>query len=521
MGINKKFLSKLATVSALFLVACSNQTTSQTTTTSANKDTFTYAISGDATSTNPITTSDRFGLTMTNIIFSPLVHVAGDGTVTNELAESITVSEDGLTVTAKLRKDVKWSDGEAFNADDVVFTYKTKADKKNGNFSKLWVNDQPIEFVKVDDYTVAFKLPSASGAAIANIAEETFIIPEHIYKDVQDFSVNDLGITPVGTGPYVLKEYKRGEHMQFVANEHYFKGKPSIQNLVLRVIPSNDTAKIALQKGEVDAAVVLPADIASLDSNVIATYPYSENRVGYLGLNAHTTELSNVKVRQAIMYALNKTEMNTAAYLSQEYYENPYSFLPPQNKFKTDNVEKYEQDVNKAKALLQEAGVSNLNLKLGYNGSDAPQKLQATLIQQQLAQIGVTVELAGVDSSALAAEIRKPGYTSYHMFLNGYIWGNDPSLYDRMFISTGRNNYFQLKNETLDNLFKAGATELDEAKRKAIYDEAQMELSKSAVIYPIVDNKRVLAVNKRVSGVDLAKLIPIYTFEDISKLSIK
>lgn len=515
----KKIFSKFALISTLFLVACSSQTTQQES--NAPKDTFTYAINGNATSTNPITTSDRYGLTMTNIVFSPLVKVSGDGTVTNVLAESVNVSNDGLTVTIKLRKDVKWSDGEPFTADDVIFTYQNKADKKNGNYATLWVNDKPIQFEKVDDYTVDFKLPEVSGAAVASIAEETYIIPKHIYKDVQDFSVNDLGITPVGTGPYKLVEYKRDEYMSFEANENYFDGKPSIQKVILRITPNADTAKIALQKGEVDAAVVLPSDIASLDSATITTYPYSENRIGYLGMNALTKELSDVKVRQAIMYALNKDEMNIAAYLSSDYYTNPYSFLPPQNKFSSNNVEKYSQNIETAKQLLQEAGVTTLNLKLGYTASDAAQTLQATLIQQQLAKINVNVELAGVDSSALSAELKKAGYTSYHMFLNGYIWGNDPSLYARMFTSDGKNNYFQFKNVTIDKLFKDGASELEEAKRKTIYEQVQQEIAKEAVIYPIVDNKRVLAVNKRISGVEEAKLVPIYTFEDISKLIIK
>ena len=91
--------------------------------------------------------------------------------------------------------------------------------------------------------------------------------------------------------------------------------------MTLRIIESTDTAKVALQKGEVDAAVVLPSDIEDLDESMISVYPYTENRVGYLGLNTHSDALKDVKVRQAVLYALNKNEMNQAAYLSDEYFD--------------------------------------------------------------------------------------------------------------------------------------------------------------------------------------------------------
>lgn len=511
---------------SVFLTACgANKTTANTettqTTSSLNSDTFIYAIDGDPTSTNPITSSDRWGLTYVNMIFSPLVRVNGDGTYENVLADSVSVSEDGLTVTVKLKENLKWSDGESLDADDVVFTYNTKAKKENGNFSDLWINDNQIEFEKIDDLTVNFKLPSVSAAAINNVATLTYIMPEHVYSTVADFSVNELEISPVGSGPYKLKEYKRGEYIAFEANENYYDGIANIKNVIFRIINNADTRKLALQTGEVDASFVLPSEIADLDSSKINTYAYSENRVGYLGLNTATEALKDVKVRQAILYALNKVEMNTAAYISEEYYQLPYSILPPNNAFYTSDVEKYEQNIEKAKELLAEANVSGLTLNLAFNASDTAQTLQATLIQQQLSQIGITVELAGGEGSAIFAELRKEGSTFYNMFLGGYIMGNDPDQYKALFTTGARANYFQYKNDATDKLFEDGAVELDETKRKEIYNNLQNELSKQAFIYPIVDNKKVLAVNNRIENIDAAGLIPIYTMKDMSKLKIK
>lgn len=510
----------------LFLAACgsgsgTNQSTSESTATKTNKSTFTYAIGGNPSSLNPINTSDRWGLTVTNMVFSPLVAIDGEGKTENVLAESVEPAADGKSVTVKLKPAIKWSDGQPLTADDVVFTYTQKAKKENGNADSLWIGDKPIQAVKVDEHTVRFDFPTVSAAAVNNIVTETFIIPEHIYKDVTDFSVSELPQTPVGTGPYKLTEYKRGQYLRFEANDNYFGTKPSIKHVTLQIIESANTAKVALQKGEVDATVVLPADTKDLDKKAVTAHAYSENRIGYLGLNSKTDALKDVKVRQAIFYGLNKDELNKAAYLDKSYYATPYSFLPPANKFATDKVEKYKTNDEKAKKLLAEAGVKELKINLAFTASDPAQSLQATLIQQQLAKIGVTVELQGGDGTAISAEIRKPDTTKYNMFLNGYIMGNDPDQYARLFKSGGASNYFKLTDAKVDNLFTTGVAEMDATKRQAIYNDLQKEIANQAVIYPIVDNKKILAASNHLGNIEAAKLVPIYTFEDMSKLTIK
>ena len=108
-----------------------------------------------------------------------------------------------------------------------------------------------------------------------------------------------------------------------------------------------------LCKREVDAAVVLPSDIEDLDDMQISVYPYTENRIGYLGLNTHSDALQDVKVRQAVLYALNKDELNQAAYLDEDYYATPYSFLPPNNPYVTEDVEKYETNAEKQKSFYK------------------------------------------------------------------------------------------------------------------------------------------------------------------------
>ncbi len=522
---NKKWLAILtiAISGLLLLSACSSTSkkSEEKTASKQEKDTFTYAISSDPSSLNPINVSDRWGLTVANMIYSPLVRVNADGSTTNELAESVEPAKDGLSVTVKLRSDIKWSDGEPLTADDVVFTYEQKVKKENGNADSLWVGDKPIRFEKVDTHTVKFILPSVSSAALNNIATETYIIPKHIFKDVKDFSVSELDPDPVGTGPYKLTKYKRGEYLSFEANDSYYGGKANIKKVVLQIVENTDTTKVALKKGEIDASYVLPSDISELKDSDITTYAYSENRVGYMGLNANSTKLKDQKVRQAIFYAINKDDLNKAAYLSTKYYDNAYSILPPNNPYATEDVEKYKTNTKKAKQLLQEAGVSDLKINLAFTASDDAQSLQATLIQQQLQKVGITVELAGGDGTAIYTELQKADSTKYDLFLGGYIMGNDPDLYSALFKSTGSANYFHYQSEKTDQLFDQGAQELDDAKRKEIYADLQKQIADDAIFYPIVDNKKILAVRNTIGNVKKAGLVPIYTFEDLSKLTIK
>ena len=238
----KKIVNKFVLIGALIVLAggmaaCGKKTnTASSSSTSSQSDVFTYAISGDPSSFNPINVGDRWGLTVTNMVFSPLVRIEGDGTQKFELAESLEASEDGKSLLARLRQDVKWSDGEPFTADDVVFTYTEKAKRENGGADGLWVDDQPIKVVKVNDYEVRFELPTVSAAALNNIATEVYIIPQHVYQDIPDFSVTDLGQDLVGTGPYKLVKNKRGEYLQFEANEHYFREPANIKNVTLRIL---------------------------------------------------------------------------------------------------------------------------------------------------------------------------------------------------------------------------------------------------------------------------------------------
>lgn len=512
-------LAAIVAAAALAITACSPAASTPDATEGAATGSFTYVIASDPSSLNPINVSDRWGLTVTNLVYSPLARVEGDGTVVNELADTIEPAPDGLSVTVTLKEGLLWSDGEPLTAQDVVFTYTQKAVKENGNADLLWIGDQPITATAEDDRTVVFHLPSVSAAALSNIATETYIIPEHVYGDVTDFSTAELDPAAVGSGPYVLDEYERGQYLTFSPNEHYYGPAPEIADLTLRIVSNADTVKTALQTGEADASFATPDQIDELQSAGLDIYPYAEGRVAYLGLNAAT--LTDAKVRQAIFFALNRDDINTAAFLSSDYYENAYTILPPSNAFATEDVEKYEQDTDRSAQLLSEAGADGLSFTLAYAGADPAQTTQATLIQQQLKAVGVTVELAGVEPAAVYAEIEKGADSQYDAFLGGYIMGQDPDAYSLLYRTGASANYFSYSNPATDALFDAGVVELDQAKRADVYADLQAQIAEDAVVFPLADNLKIFAVNARIGGIEEAKLVPIYTFENFGRLTEK
>ncbi|WAJ24315.1 ABC transporter substrate-binding protein [Lacrimispora xylanolytica] len=483
--------------------------------------TFTYAIAGDpGANVNVITTSDRFGLMTIKMIYSPLYMYNADG-INYFLAKSVEPSEDKLTYTVHLRDDVKWSDGEKFTADDVVFTFDAMEKEENAGwaYSQLVYPEGSVKVAKVDDYTVTFTMPVVNAAAEEMISQ-IFIMPKHVYENVTSFENNEVNSKPVGTGPYVMSEYSAGSYVKFTKNENYFLGAPAIDNIVYRIIENENTAKTAIQSGEVDAWIGTPTQVEQMDlkSNNLTVHPYQEGRVGYLMMNSK--RMTDENLRKAVLYAIDKKAIADAIFLDAANYDLPWSFMPPNSEFFTEDVEKYGQDLEKSKEFLAASGNKAPELTLAYSATDSIQSTTAILVQEQLQKVGIKVNLTGVDSTALSQQMKKED-NAYDMYFGGYIMGIDPDTFTSLFESGSGFNYMHYNYPEIDELFSQGRKETDKAKRKEIYTKLQQKIQDTACFYPLYSNKRLLVVSDRVTGIEDAKLVPVYTFEDTSKLKLK
>ena len=319
----------------------------------AEGTTFTYAIGGDTGNTlNPMTADDRYGLMATHLAFSPAYYINPDSSIHFILAESLEPSEDGLTYTMKLKKDLKWSDGEPLTADDIVYTYE-QINKKG---ESMYIDGKPIEVVKEDDRTVVFKLPAVSASVVEMLVAETSVLPKHYFEGRQSFDVNMLEDELVGSGPYKLTKYETGQYLKFEKNPYYANEEAKIDTVILRVIENSDTAALALQNGEI----------------------------------------------------------MLAGYTDDEFFDLSYSFLPASNEYYTDDVEKYEQDLDKAKELTASGPK---DLKLAYIEEDPVQSNQVLAIQAQLKKIGINVELVGMNGAAYMGAAYDNENTDYDIFM--------------------------------------------------------------------------------------------------------
>ena len=475
----------------------------------------TYAIGGDTGNTlNPITADDRWGLMTCHLVYSPAYYINQDGTVDYILAESMEADETGLVYTMKLKDGLLWSDGEALTADDIVYSYES-TNATNGN---LFVDEQPIAVEKIDDLTVQFTLPAVCASAFELLSSEVSIIPKHIFEEKGSFDINMLEETVVGAGPYKLAEYSTGQYLKFTKNENYGGDLANIDTIVFKIIESNDTATLALQNGEIDIWVGAPDMLDPYNGNdAFNITNYSEGRVAYMRVNPGAESMKDKNYREGILRAVNREEIMTAAYTDPSFYELGYSFLPYTNAYYTEDVEKWEQDVEKAKELT--AGGAT-ELKICYVGEDAVQTNMALTIQAELKAIGINLELCGLNQAAYMAAAYDITNTEYDMYLGGYVMGIDPDMYSSLFMTSKRNMMFY-DSDKIDQLFIDGNATLDEAERKAIYNEVQKAVSEEAIFYPFGTNLRTIVTNARVGGLDDAKFAAIYTFGNYAKLTLE
>ncbi|AIM17236.1 ABC transporter substrate-binding protein [Neobacillus sedimentimangrovi] len=515
---NKTFKWLLISLLAIsmFLVGCSSKSNEKTGGKSANggqskKDTLVYGRGGDSTSLDPITTTEGEAFKVTENIFETLVEYGDQDTTINPgLAEKWEVSEDGLTYTFHLRKGVKFHDGTDFNADAVVFNFNRWM---NGNDEKFpyysmfggYKNDEGhvIKEVKaVDEHTVQFVLKRPQAPFLKNLAMSPFGIasPAAVEKYGDDFRSH-----PVGTGPFKFVEWKQNDTITLEKNPDYWKeGLPKLNKIIFRVIPENTARLNALANGEIDVMDGLNnSDEETVKSNPnLQVIERPSMNVGYIGLTTTRKPLDNKLVRQAINHAVDKKAIIDAFYGGKaEAAVNP---MPPSIEGYNDAIEDYPYDLEKAKALLKEAGYENgFEIDLWAMPVARPympeaQKV-AEVIQESLSKIGIKAKIQSVD---WATYLEKATKGEFDMFMLGWTGDNgdaDNFLYTLLDKdSIGSNNYTHYSNDELHEVLIAAQTETDQAKRNELYKKAQEIIKEDAPWVPLVHSTPLLAASKDV-----------------------
>lgn len=435
------------------------------------------------------------------------------------LAESWEVQPDGLTWIVKLRKNVQWHEGYGeFTADDVLFSYNRLKEAKTG--SPFRANLAPIATIeKIDPHTVKFttKDPVPNLPALLVNANKAFIMSHVASEKGIDFRTH-----PIGTGPFQYQTYKPRESFTLKRNDKYWAGRPIIETIVAQFMSNGSTRELALRSGDVQA-IDLAATQDTIDRmrkakmQVSLTAPANTY---ILYLNPKIKPFDDIKVRKALSYAIDRKAMSK--FLGQEVSAEEISPLPAGYIGHTDDVARYDFDMQKAKALLTEAGYPNgfsASLPISNNNIYL-QPMQ--IIQEQWRKIGVNLTLNVVDHPTYHRLIRQD--TSPAVIYGAYRYPLDGIRYlDEFFHSksiigtpTAATNFSHY--DKVDAELDAARSEKDPAKQIQLWQQAQKKIMADAMAIPLFTRKYALAHNPKLDLGHEQKSYSFYTFSKDSRL---
>ncbi len=534
----------LTAVLALSLVGCGGGSTAGTESSNDGGQILRYGLSGIEGQFSPLISSTVYDSYVVSLLFEGLITNDASGEYIPQLAESWELSEDKMTYTFTLKDGITFSDGNALTAEDVAYTYSVpKEDDYAGPRTQLATNITDIQVI--DDKTVAFTMKDASPSNLQNF---TYGIMEKSYYEHSSFEeLTAKNDAPIGTGPFVFDGWASKQYVNLVKNENYWDADNAVKIEGVSFIEiADDTVLTALQNQEID--MCMPAAKAE---NVEAINNISTaHLVSYLGngytfmafntteadgtLNRHTTSaLSDVKVRQALLYALDRESFLTAEYGSEELVSLGMAPISPVSwAFPEDGLNDYAYDLEKAASLLDEAGWVDANgdgvrekdgkdLELNwlvYTDATWPGTLSSMAVDSW-GKVGVKLNVVQMDFNTVASEVmdEEPGKKNFDIYTMGFSLSIDPDptggLFDADAYSAGGFNATGFRDEKSQQLIVDGLTEFDQEKRAEIYKEwaqIQNELVPTAIV---AYRSEIWGISNRVHGLD-----EISAYQDFTSL---
>lgn len=464
------------------------------------------AVVGIATEPESLSPLLGYGKDGNSKIFDGLLTHDADMKLQPALAEALPeVSADGLTYTYKLRQGVKFSDGAPFSAKDVVFTYRTILDAKTNNASKTELDAiAAVEARGADTVVFTLKYPYAP------FAERTVlpIAPEHLAGG-QDVNSGDFTTHPVGTGPYVLTAWSKGEKLSFEANPGYWGGEPAVKKFTMAVIKDDDVRATRLRSGELDGAI-LPPNLAKGFAKDATRKTYAAKTFDYrnVTLPTHHKVTGDVAVRQALDIAVDRKAMVDK--LLDGAGKPAYGPVPTDSPWFTAGTER-THDLDKAKKILDDAGwkpgEDGIRVKDGVRASFPLWYTSGDKIRQDHAlAFASDAKKAGIEVTTEAGtwEVIEPRMKTEAVLAGG---GSpaDPDFDQYQLLTSslggdGFNNMAWYASPAVDAALVDGRRSGDPAARKAAYDTVQRELVKDPGYVFLTHIDHLYVVNEKWDG---------------------
>jgi peptide/nickel transport system substrate-binding protein len=433
------------------------------------------------------------------------------------LASDWRISDDQLAITINLKKDLKWSDGRPLTSEDVQWTFERFVDPKNNNpYLSQWSRVQSLKATSPTQ--LVLKLREVFAPLVDNL--DFRVLPKHVWEKLNWADNPEITKPSIGSGPFLLEEWKRDDHAIFRANPNYVEGRPHLDRLIWKMYPNTTGLFTATKNGEVDLASVQPDNYLDAKASNLKLDEYFTvgGSIRYVGMNLTKPQLSDVRVRRAMTYALDrKTVIDKALNGLAVPLE---TWVVPKNPFYNKNVEKepYNYNPARAKALLDEAGwrvgadgireKDGVKLRMRYMSSTGVKYNQDvfTFYQQYWKDVGIDVRPDFVELQTLLQRLNAPA-RDYELWTINWGAGYDPdSSMQHWKKDSSFNRRSRYDNPRVDELASQATRTFDFQKRKALYDEIQEILHKDQPYIFGYVNKSVLARGPRVGGVEIGLL---------------
>ena len=433
------------------------------------------AQGADAKTLDPAASNDVPSHRVTLQIYDNLVAREGTKLVPG-LAESWT-QVDPLTLDLKIRKGVKFHNGDEMKASDVKFSLERALASPEVSHILAGINGVEV----IDDYTVKVTTEKPMAAILNNLSHITIaILSERATKEAGD----KFGQNPVGSGPYKFVSWQSGDRVTLEAFPEYWQGEAPVKNVVYRNIVEETNRTIGLETGELDVVYdILGMDKVKLREDERFTFiEEPQLALTYLGFNLKKEPYNNPKVREAISYAIDQKPIIDTVFLGAA---EPANSILGKNIFAYYDVEKFTQNIEKAKALMAEAGYPDgFKAKLWVNDNPV-RRDTAVILQDQLKQIGIDVAIETLEWGAFLDGTARG---EHEMYILGWVnTARDPDMYELVSSSTmgAAGNRAFYSDPEMDKMLAAGKVELDPEKRKEIYKEIQIKIRKDIPMYMI------------------------------------
>src|SRR5690606_3045628 len=403
----------------------------------------------EASDLDPRTTYDVYSYQRMYPIMEPLLVFAPDLSYSPRLAESWEWADDASSVTFQLRQGVKFHHGREFTAEDVKYTFDWMLDPENPAANPgLYEDIQEVEIV--DPYTVRFHL-SGDNAFIMNYIARLHIVPADLGEDPA------FGRNPVGTGPFSFGSWQRDRRMVLEAFDDYWGGRAYVDAIEFRPITEDATRLLAFEAGELDLfhGQVVPSALLRLESadNIVVQRATGLGHA-YVGMNLRNEQLADVRVRQAISHLLPREAIVDRIY--QGVGSVGSGPISPDTVFYNEEIPAYAYDVERARALLDEAGIDTLRLRLHTNENPIRPQI-AEVLMFEAAKVGIQIDMQVEEFGAFIDRIMDTDTADFDLFILGWSGNVDPNyaMYE-LFHSNGGSNYTAYSNPALDALLDLG-----------------------------------------------------------------